>query len=872
MADLPPLGWPSPKDVADLADKHPSYYALGAIGPDLFFFLFPEQRSACVLGKRFPIANSLIGVAEWLDDFYGKFDEWILEDWERYFGPVVENIDEALSRLTGDLPRVVSDITSKFASIGITALADLFSQNYDWWGLFSLGLNKGYDNQDFFWSDMLHYRKTSNFGISLWTHANEQNDDKLRAYALGYITHLATDTAGHPFVNEKCGGPFRTHWQRHHLVENHMDAQTYDDDYVAGRTAAWPHNPDFPAPRGGTYAWLTESALHYRLLFKDSDDDTRPRPDYKPGENSLHALYVRRRHLDIDSKMPPDLADLIFNAMGSTYVTPTPPPPAGAATSRPDIIAGNDGRPDSEAIRTAYLIMFRYLKFSMLDGFKHQKPDPPELFPNIDFPTLTDPHDDPPDEGDEDMSLGDLFLALMRFLQYLAAWAVWFATILPGIILDLATYGPRLAAYYSIQLPLYYMVKAERRIMVMTGFMHPMQDEIDIGLVRLCLGHNDAFLTMLQNMNDTLAGFEDGVVPAIIDQIRHFVEILGISYVEATTRVLSTLSITPTEPPPNSNYPHAQPLKNGDPVEYHAPWRYPSSPPELSPTFGGPYSCGDMAHVLLDGAMPGNQTIRSKYESSLTPEETDRISWAQATKTNNLGDPVNFSAYLIWQLTRNFPPEVRDQIVVPNWNLDADRGYAYKCWDWNRHNPPPPGGTNPFVLQDMEGHDYMEPCTPPPQQEVLKKQTWLGGILFPPCTKLATDEPDPNKPLLIHYVGQPDPGCVPPPVLVVSFHDQGRGTVVNVGLSVVNTGGSAAIHVNVPSVTGITAAGATFVVAPTNIPPFSVPGGGNLKPGETSGFNLFFKATSGSAAVPFSFVITMQADNVPSFSTLISVP
>jgi hypothetical protein len=24
-----------------------------------------------------------------------------------------------------------------------------------------------------------------------------------------------------------CGGPFRTHWQRHHLIENHVDAWNY---------------------------------------------------------------------------------------------------------------------------------------------------------------------------------------------------------------------------------------------------------------------------------------------------------------------------------------------------------------------------------------------------------------------------------------------------------------------------------------------------------------------------------------------------------------------------------------------------------------------------------------------------------------------
>src|SRR5438034_2694155 len=44
-------------------------------------------------------------------------------------------------------------------SLLMNALIDLVAQSHDWWGLFSLGLNVGYDNKDFFWSDMLHYRK-----------------------------------------------------------------------------------------------------------------------------------------------------------------------------------------------------------------------------------------------------------------------------------------------------------------------------------------------------------------------------------------------------------------------------------------------------------------------------------------------------------------------------------------------------------------------------------------------------------------------------------------------------------------------------------------------------------------------------------------
>ena len=220
----------SPGQLSDLVLMHKNYYALGAVGPDFFFFL-PDFRGG--------IASPLIGIVHSLDTLYAAIDSWILEDWERYFGPGSENVTEAISRLTGDLSTVVADIMGSFSTLLITYLAELVLESHDWFGLFALGLNVGFDNKDFLWSDMLHYRKTSQFAHNLWLIADEwaaKSDEnallwseRLKAYALGYMTHVATDTTAHAFVNEKCGGPFRTHWQRHHLIENHIDARTYDD-------------------------------------------------------------------------------------------------------------------------------------------------------------------------------------------------------------------------------------------------------------------------------------------------------------------------------------------------------------------------------------------------------------------------------------------------------------------------------------------------------------------------------------------------------------------------------------------------------------------------------------------------------------------
>jgi hypothetical protein len=111
---------------------------------------------------------------------------------------------------------------------------------------------------------------------------------------------------------------------------------------------------------------------------------------------------------------------------------------------------------------------------------------------------------------------------------------------------------------------------------------------------------------------------------------------------------------------------------------------------------------------------------------------------------------------------------------------------------------------------------------------------------------------------------------LPAPALTFSLQSQVAG---NLSMAVSNTGGAAATNVTITSITGITASGVTFVYVPGLLnPPFVVPGAASLAAGATSGFNLDFTATSGSAATPFSFVITAQADNVPSFTTTINVP
>jgi len=160
-------------DVADLGaimNENPNFAAIGAVGPDLFFFL-PDFRDI----SGVPTASVLIGVLDFLEQVYAAIDPCVSK-WEHFIGPISEDTSEELSRLTGDLSSAVGDISGELHEILITLLADLAVQQSDWWEKFSLGLNVGYDEQAYLWSDMLHYRATGRFGQQLWVNARKQRD------------------------------------------------------------------------------------------------------------------------------------------------------------------------------------------------------------------------------------------------------------------------------------------------------------------------------------------------------------------------------------------------------------------------------------------------------------------------------------------------------------------------------------------------------------------------------------------------------------------------------------------------------------------------------------------------------------------------
>jgi len=91
---------------------------------------------------------------------------------------------------------------------------------------------EGFDVGDYskwWWMDILHYRRTSKFARRLVELAEISGSEIQLAYAYGYMSHVAADIVGHPYVNSMVGGPFRNHALRHMVIESLLDVHVWNN-------------------------------------------------------------------------------------------------------------------------------------------------------------------------------------------------------------------------------------------------------------------------------------------------------------------------------------------------------------------------------------------------------------------------------------------------------------------------------------------------------------------------------------------------------------------------------------------------------------------------------------------------------------------
>ncbi|MDQ3118775.1 MAG: zinc dependent phospholipase C family protein [Verrucomicrobiota bacterium] len=202
--------------------KNLPYLFFGCQGPD--FQLFNANDINPTLGQLVTAYQDVI-------DFIEEFKETLLSAVPQ---PVLdalaafdETVDEVIedSALLSELQQTFDDLNRLLDGFLATLLEKVkkFITDFDLYDLLSHPYRDGVaTGEKWWWLDAQHYRRTGKFTQAMLEATRDLSSPK-HLYALGYLTHVAADTVGHPYVNINSGGPFRSHGQRHKTGENYQD-------------------------------------------------------------------------------------------------------------------------------------------------------------------------------------------------------------------------------------------------------------------------------------------------------------------------------------------------------------------------------------------------------------------------------------------------------------------------------------------------------------------------------------------------------------------------------------------------------------------------------------------------------------------------
>ena len=772
------------KQLGEICHRWRNYLALGAIGPDLFYML-PDYANDKNGDKKGATIREVIG---WIIGFWDSIDPYITK-WEDAFGAVSANNSQLASQLTGGLATQISDILNELSSAITKAFEGLLASSGDIFGIFSSGPPQAFKNDAFYWADIFHYRRTYQFPFVMYQAAqralagattDEQRYDaeSLVAFAVGWLTHCATDVTGHPFTNAKSGGPFRDHWQRHHLVELHIDSLNYSAN-----------NP------GPCYGEIGESAVHFWTAFRRRSDgpyagrDDGPAydyftgfPSYPTGDGPTDAA-TRKTFFDLDTG---DLPDHLLTAITDAMTTVHPDGPKILAQDADycltDADGVLDGRPNPDAMAEMWTLVYAYLKLTGTGALSPRKPQPPDVFTDHSFPSppgsdhgvSDDPSRGADVDSDDSFHWYDLLLALFAWAEYLVQVAVWLVTIIPSLAADVLTYWARNFVDLA-EVAAWNLYLLARRALVMSGVQMPNPDEIDFSLTTLGVGNTGSGFDIGTALDDPL-GY--GSVTPVYDEPSG--RATGVSsydrdrlYPRNVVRDTFVVDPSLTDLLGLTKALHYA----NDAAEFHpsawlAPWRYPlqnaagqTVPTELGPpVHSGPYVAGDRATVLVPGP-DGDDSAREQLEAAPSPLDTWTTLNTLLGQDKHLGGPVDYSLYLVGKMAQDVED---DEISVPDFNLDSDRGYAWKTWDWDRHSaglPAPPTGAPPWlchvqfenIASPPEDWHYLQPCTPP---HFFHADTDNSAQVDTAHHVLESQWYDPTHPLRMNYLGRavvPDP-------------------------------------------------------------------------------------------------------------------
>ena len=658
-------------DETDPAGLQMRYAKLGAIGPDLFYALLDYG-----------------GDVQDLANFFAKYSGAL-----ECMSHVMHDLDAFGTKVMSDATFGVSD-TAKAAAdeikgvvVNINGIMNelvtvLVTDSYNFFTIFEAKRQQDSPRTRWYWADYLHYVRSGRFVSTLFDGAG--NDPNLRAYAYGYLSHYVTDVIGHPFVNQVVGAPWRMYWQRHHLVENFMDAYVWDRWHDAHPAPPLPSVEEAPLDsirttpnQMGSGAPFTFARLndHINIGAPTGDDpvDTLVSDICKKIDHALEDIGIAE-----PMPFPPgdpafaQWTQFLADAFAVTYPTQDPRAQPPTNLMNPALQAGNvsDGGtrtspyPTPNDIGAAYTVLRLFLRTSTEEKIK--EPEFPDISEDVwnqikkmldkigqDLSSITPP---PHIGGGGSFSLSSLWDSLKRWVE----WAVDTAGKLAEAALDLlkgalAAAGALLvdiikALLYLIKKGLFELYKAIRFYLVRTAYAIPFTDELTDTIAGSVSAQS--LWTVPWRRGAGLFPFEEVPDPE-------------------RTKILSS----------------------------YAPWVSPEFLPqlqalapnmtELPVTWPGPYRMMDRPDALLDRPL-GALDLRKNGPRSISGNVGDPM-------RDKLGNEADFGGAIenCRQIFAHVDLALKNgeplKGFFPDFNLDGDRGYGWPCWDVDH----PPTGLNP---------------------------------------------------------------------------------------------------------------------------------------------------------------------------------
>jgi hypothetical protein len=681
-----PVVHPNLGEAGLAAVRKMRFASLGAVGPDLFYFLADYSETWQDFQTALVKLAGTVEAFENVGEEAGKIEALLgeAEDLLSCGSSVVQSITGDAG-IGGTVKLLLGTLMSFLKDMPIEA-------GLNPWSGFELRRQKDEARTRWFWADYLHYVKTGDFAGKLLEKCRfdpkYKDHPNLFAYALGYLTHYVADTVGHPYVNQIVQAPYRHYWQRHALVENFIDAWVWDrwhvnpagngpDDDQAAKdpmTAKKPLDQVVPAAN----ALGKGASLHYARLHKLVDCGEQ-------GFDPVDAFFAKAAAAvteplgqlglpalaDLDPTDDAELAlwtELMAEAIAEVY---------GGAAHPENLGKGPDGLPKPDEIAAAYGICRFFLK--LMSDESVREPTFPDVKGDFvkelkqlwnDLEADLDALPSPPT-----LDTGGGF-DLEAFWRELKAWAHWVAeaaAALAKAAIDLiknfcgkdglvGTVGRDLVkiAFFAVQKALWAVFQALRKVLVLAGLGQPTPEEVaDLPSLWVTPGNMAAGAYPVEEY------FHEGELPQAE---------LWTDY--------TPLTVPATQPGAVVELPS---------LHWIAPHGAGANPGAFLDGPLGPDSL--FTPVGKDGGGPPQVPTAVKPDPDMAPFHSF------ADEELDYGGALANCSLIIHEILAHAGADgtvLPNHRLLPNFNLDGDRGYGWPCWDVEagvelrpNHLPPP---------------------------------------------------------------------------------------------------------------------------------------------------------------------------------------